>query len=363
MLKVYDFKITDEAIKNVEDCIKTGMVSNESSYVSKFENSFSSYVECDYGCATNSGTSALQLALRVLDVSAGDEVITSNYSGVFANIAIAGVGATPIYVDIDETWAIDPSKLKSKITSKTKAIIVVHINGNPADMDKINQIAKEHNIYVIEDSAQAAGSTYKNNKVGSLGDISCFSFFANKIITTGEGGMLTTNHKEWFEKAKYLSSLCYPKYNIAKSYNHRDLGFNYKMSGLSAALGLGQLTRIDDIIKINQHRYNTYYQALKNDLVFSKEQQDSERVIIMPLVYSDRLESKYIVEKLHSKGIQSRMGFVANTKMKALERYETSDKYPVSEKLSKHGFILPLGYHITDEIFDTVVTEVKRIIL
>jgi len=362
MLKVYDFKISDESVKNVEDCLKTGMVSNESPYVHKFENSFSSYVGCDYGCATNSGTSALHLALRVLGISAGDDVITTNYSGVFANIAITGVGARPVYVDIDETWTMDPLKIKEKITSRTKAIIVVHINGNPTDMDRVNRIAKEHNLFVIEDAAQAAGSTYKDKKVGSLGDIACFSFFANKLITTGEGGMLVTNNREWLQKAKYLSSLCYPKYDIAKSYNHRDLGFNYKMSGLSAALGLGQLSKIDSVIKINRDRYNSYYQCLKKDLIFSKEQQDSNRVAIMPLMFSDKFESRHIVERLHEKGIQSRMGFVANTEMKALAKYRVLGNYPISEKLSKHGFILPLGYHITDKIFDSILVEIKRIV-
>jgi len=362
MIRVYDFEISNESLLNVKDCLETSFVSSESPYVSKFEEKFSSYVNCDYGCTTNSGTSALHLSLEVLGITKGDEVILPNYSGVYASIATLLVGATPIYVDIDHTWTIDPLKIESKITSKTKAIIPVHINGNPSDMDKINLLAKKYNLYVIEDAAQAIGSTYRNKKVGSLGDMGCFSFFANKLVTSGEGGMLVTKKEEWAERAKYLASMCYPKYDIVKSFNHKDLGFNYKMSGLSAALGLGQFSKLDDTIKIHQDVYRRYQESLKDYLVFPEEQTNASMIPWMPLVYSESVKGERVVENLYLKGIQSRTAYTSNNKMKALDSYSVSGDYTISEKLAKHGFILPLGYHLKESHFEKIITEVKRIV-
>jgi len=191
--------------KYLKECIDTNWISSKGKFINEFEKKFADYIGMKYGVTTTSGTTAIHLALASLGIKKGDEIIIPAFTMIGSVYPIIYCGATPVLVDSElETWNIDVSKIEEKITKNTKAIMVVHIYGHPCDMDPVMKIAKKYNLYIIEDAAEAHGAEYKNKKVGSFGDISCFSFYANKIITTGEGGMLLTNNKEIYERAKIL---------------------------------------------------------------------------------------------------------------------------------------------------------------
>ncbi|NQV08592.1 DegT/DnrJ/EryC1/StrS family aminotransferase, partial [Candidatus Woesearchaeota archaeon] len=243
-------------LKYVTECVKTGWISSAGKFVKKFEEKFSKYCDCKYGVAVSNGTTALHLALVALGIKKGDEVIVPNFTFVATANAVVYVGGVPVFVDADkETWNIDVDKIEEKITSKTKAIIPVNIYGHPCDMNKIMDIAKKHNLYVIEDCAESHGAEYNGEKTGSFGDISCFSFYGNKIITTGEGGMCVTNNKELAEKMSMLKD---HGMKPERRYWHETIGFNYRMTNIQAAIGLAQLENINKFIETKRENTIIY---------------------------------------------------------------------------------------------------------
>jgi perosamine synthetase len=236
----------EKELENVIDCIKTNWISSKGKYVEEFEDKFAKYCGCKYGVTTTSGTTALHLALASIGVGKGDEVIIPASTMIATAFAVVYCDATPVLVDAEpETWNIDVAKIEEKITDRTKAIMPVHIYGHPCDMDPIMKLAKEHDLYVAEDAAEAHGAEYKGKKAGGIGDIGCFSFYANKIITTGEGGMVVTNDEEIAERAKSLRNLSFPKEK--RIYLHSEVGYNYRMTNIQAAIGLAQFERIDEL--------------------------------------------------------------------------------------------------------------------
>ncbi len=240
--------IEDEEINAVIEVMKSGMIA-QGPKVIEFEKEFADFVGAKYGIATNSGTSALHVALLAAGIGEGDEVITTPFTFAATGNSILYVGAKPVFVDINpETFTINPDEIEGRITEKTKAIMPVQLYGQSADMDSIMEIAKKHNLIVIEDAAQAHGATYKGNKVGVLGDMACFSFYPTKNMTTSEGGMITTNNKEFAENAKV-----YRAHGAAVKYHHDVLGYNFRMTDISAAIGLEQLKKIDSF---NEKRIN-----------------------------------------------------------------------------------------------------------
>ncbi|MEM4522680.1 MAG: DegT/DnrJ/EryC1/StrS aminotransferase family protein, partial [Nitrososphaeria archaeon] len=252
MIKLYNYpvaepEIGDEELKNVIEAVKSGWVSSKGRFIDEFESSFAKYVGVKYGIATSNGTAALHLALAGLNIGSDDEVIVPDLTFAATINAVLYTRAKPVIVDINpEYWCIDPTKLEKAITSKTKAIILVHLYGHPCDMEPIMEIAEQHNLYVIEDVAEAHGAEYKGRKVGSFGHISCFSFYGNKVITTGEGGMCLTNDREIAERIKILRD---HGMSPEKRYWHDVIGFNYRMTNLQAALGLAQLGKIERFIE------------------------------------------------------------------------------------------------------------------
>ena len=260
-IPVFDFKLEDEAKNFVNECLATSSIS-QGSYVRDFEKKFSKFVNCDYGISTTSGTTALHLACKTLEIKEGDQVLVSSSTNMACAFSVDYCGAIPIPVDIEkETWQMDVTEVEEKINKKTKAIMVVHLFGHPVDMDPILKIAKKYNLKIIEDCAEAHGVEYKGRKVGSIGDIGAFSFYANKTFTCGEGGMVVTNSKKLAEKAKSLKNLSYGKVN---RFLHDDIGFNYRLPNISAAIGLGQLLQRDKIFSEKQRIYNRYKKNLKN---------------------------------------------------------------------------------------------------
>ena len=236
--------IGQEEIDNVVEVLKSGMIA-QGPKVLEFEDKFASWVGAKYGVATNSGTSALHVALLAAGIGAGDEVITTPFTFIASGNSIVYTGAKPVFGDIDlNTYTLDPSTIEALITDKTKAIMPVQLYGQSADMDAISEIAEKHDLLVIEDAAQAHGATFDGKKVGSLGDMACFSFYPTKNMTTSEGGIITTDNEEFVENARIFRA-----HGSRVKYNHDDIGYNFRMTDISAAIGLAQLNVIDDFNK------------------------------------------------------------------------------------------------------------------
>ncbi len=235
--------------KYIKQCLDTNWVSSAGSFVDKFEEDFAKYVKATKAVVTMNGTAALELALRTLGIGKGDEVIISSMTFISPVNTIKYVGAEPVFVDVcRDTYVMDADKIEEMITPKTKAILPIHIYGHPVDMDKIMEIAKKHNLYVIEDATESLGSLYKDKAVGTIGHIGCFSFNGNKLITTGAGGMLVTNSEELGDRAKYLSTQTKTILENEAFY-HEEIGYNFRMPNLLAAMGCAQLENIDEYIK------------------------------------------------------------------------------------------------------------------
>ena len=247
-------------LEYLSKCIDSNWLSSKGFYVTEFENKFSEFCGSKHGVATSSGTTALHLSLTALGIGRNDEVIIPSLTMIASANPVIFAGATPVFVDSEsETWNIDVSKIEDKITSKTKAIMPVHIYGHPVDMDPLLDIAKKHNLWVIEDAAEAHGAEYKGKRAGSLGDVGCFSFYTNKIITTGEGGMVVTDNDEIFDRLVDLRDLAHSK---EQRYLHYEIGFNYRLTNLQAGVGLAQMKKIDDYIVARREHARIYNSCL-----------------------------------------------------------------------------------------------------
>lgn len=335
--------------KYLNDCIDTGWISSAGKYVKEFEQAFAKYCDSKYAIAVTSGTTALHIALVTLGIKKGDEVIIPSFTMIACAFAVCYTGAKPVFVDIDkDTWTIDVNKIEEKITSRTKAIMPVHIFGNPCDMDTIKKIAKKYHLHIVEDCAEAHGATYKGKKVGSFSSISAFSFFANKNLTTGEGGMVVTNNEKYYEKLKYFRNMCYPL-NKPRTYEHYDIGFNYRMTNIQAAIGLAQTEKADYYKRLRIQNNDLYKQYLKNvsGIIFQKDQKKSVNVCWMNTILID--EKKYgktkdqLVEYLKQNGVDTRFLFTGMHKQKCLKDFKCNmrDLYPITDKLTQTGFYLP----------------------
>ena len=252
-------------LKYVTDAVQTGWISSAGKYVTEFEKRFADYCGCKYGVAVCNGTVALHLALTALGIGKGDEVIIPDFTMIATAFAVCYTGAVPVFVDADsKTWNTDATKIEEKITSRTKAIIPVHLFGLMCDMDAINAIAKKHNLKVLEDAAEAHGAEYKGRRAGSCSDLAAFSFFANKNITTGEGGMVVTNDEELYNKLRYYKNICF-SLEGPRNYLHDNIGFNYRMSNVVAAIGLAQVEKAEEY-KEMRIRNNELYRKYLSDV-------------------------------------------------------------------------------------------------
>ncbi|MDP2704195.1 MAG: DegT/DnrJ/EryC1/StrS aminotransferase family protein [bacterium] len=358
--------IGEEEKKYVVDALEKGEVSGTSGeYISKFEKEFSNYVGCEYGIATTSGTTALHLALASLNIGKGDEVLVSTFTNMAPCFAILYCGATPVPIDIEpDTWNMNPALLEEKITSRTKAILVVHIYGHPADMDPILEVAKKHNLFVIEDAAEAHGAEYKGKKVGSLGDIACFSFYGNKIITTGEGGMVVTNNKKIAEKARSLGSLAYGK---ESRFMHEDIGMNYRMTNLQAALGCAQMKSIVQVIEKKREIASWYREELQDvpDIQLPVEKEYAKNVYWMfHVVLKSAWENRRgeCMKFLKEKGIETREAFIPYNMQKVLIEKEMTkeEECPIANRIGKSGLYLPSGPNLGHDEVRYIASNLKE---
>ncbi|TKJ17310.1 aminotransferase DegT [Candidatus Woesearchaeota archaeon B3_Woes] len=340
----------------VTDCIKSSWVSSKGEYIKKFEDAFSKYCNVKHSISTSNGTAALHLALIALGIKEGDEVIVPNLTFIASANTVKYCNAKPVFVDVDkETWNIDANKIEEKITNKTKAIMPVHLYGSPCDMDKIMEIAKKHNLFVIEDCAEAHGAEYKGKKVGGFGNVACFSFFGNKIITTGEGGMCITNNNKLAEKMKILKD---HGMSNTKRYWHPLVGYNYRMTNIQAAIGLAQLERIEDFIEIRRKNAQLYDSLLKNvkGIRLSIEKENTKNVYWM---YSILLENREeVMERLKEDGVDTRPFFYP---INTMPPYKNDEKFPISKELSKKGLNLPSSTLLDEKDIKRIVETIKRV--
>lgn len=356
-----------EELSNVKKAFRekalSGLCGN---FIPRFESAFARYSDCSFGVAVNSGTTALHLALAALNIGAGDEVLVSTFTNMATCFAVIYQNALPVPVDIEpDTWNINPKLLEEKITAETRAILVVHIYGHPCDMNPILNLARKHRLYVIEDCAEAHGATYKGKKVGSFGDIGCFSFYANKIITTGEGGMATTNNRKLYERLQMLKSLAFGKDN---KFMHQDIGFGYRMTNIQAAIGLAQLKRIERIIGMKREIakfYNKHLSGLKG-IQLPVEKPYARNVYWMyHIVLKDSLgipRSKFM-ELLAKEGIETREAFIPfNMQDIFIERGLTRPQdCPVANRAGEGGFYIPSGPSLDIKSLRRVVSAIKKI--
>lgn len=349
----------------VVEAVRTTWISGISPTVKQFECKFSQYCDCKYGIATNSGTTALHLALVSLGIGKGDEVIVPDFTMIASANAVAYTGAKPVFVDADpETWCINPILIEEKITAKTKAIMPVHIYGHPCNMNPIFKIADKYGLDIIEDAAEAHGAEYNHFKIGSLGDCGCFSFYANKIITTGEGGMIVTNNLDIMKNAVWLRAHAFGKH--PRHHWHEALGFGYRMSGLQGALGSSQCDRLDELVELKRRNAEIYLRELQplaedGKIVLPVEESWAKNVYWMftILLTSDYpLSRDELVVKLENvHGIETRNTF---NPMHIQPIYKQKGDYPIAEMLGHTGLNLPSSTRLTEEEILEVCKWVKH---
>lgn len=341
--------------KYLIDAFMSTWISSSGEYIGRFENKFSKYSDCKYGVAVSNGTVALHLALIALGIGDGDEVIVPDLTFAATINTVLHANATPVIVDVEEdSWCIDPKQIEKAITSKTKAIIPVHLYGQACDMGAIMKIAKKYGLYVIEDCAEAHGAMFNGQKVGSFGDIGCFSFYGNKVITTGEGGMCVTNIPELCEKMKILRDHGMSK---TKRYWHDFVGYNYRMTNLQAAIGLAQLERIDEIHK-NRKQYEQNYKDVLDENIFTFQNDMLNRTRVTWLVsvlLDERIDRTTYMQKLKDKGIDARPFFYPLSDMEIYKEY-CKNETCITHKLSRRGLNLPTYESLKS------IDEIRRIL-
>lgn len=347
-------------------CIESGWISSDGPYVDEFEKKFSSYIGVDHGIAVCNGTAALETALFAAEIGNGDEVIMPAFTIISCPLAAIRFGAVPVLVDCDpETWNMDVNKIEERITSRTKAIMPVHIYGHPVDMDPLIELTRKHNLIVIEDAAEAHGAEYKGQKCGSIGHISAFSFYANKIVTTGEGGMVLTSDSKMAERARSYRNLCF---RPEKRFYHTELGNNYRMTNLQAALGVAQMDRIDELVAIKR-RLGQYYQSKFKDISGIRGQIEKPWaktvywMYCIELAETIGLNADQVMTALAQKGIGTRPFFWGLHEQPALQQrcLFIGERYPVTERIARKGLYLPSGLSLTEEQIDQVVSALSSI--
>lgn len=354
-------------LKYVTDAVSTGWISSAGKYVTEFEKQFAAYSDCKYGVAVCNGTVALHLALVALGIGEGDEVIVPTFTMIASAFAVCYTGAKPVFVDADpNTWNIDVTKIEEKITPRTKAIMPVHIFGQMCNMDAIQALANKYNLLIIEDAAEAHGAMWNGKKAGSCSHVGCFSFFANKNITTGEGGMVVTNDEAIYEQLKYYKNVCFPM-NGVRNYLHNDIGFNYRMSNVVAAIGLAQTEKADDYKAMRMHNNDLYrcYLADVPGIRFQTVLPQAECVSWMNTIVLDSAlyghTKDELIAYLRENNVDSRLLFNGMHRQESLLRFgcDCSGDYPVCDMLTENGFYLPSASSLTEDTISAICQLIK----
>jgi perosamine synthetase len=368
MIPVAEPRIDENEINAVMDAMRRVALSGHlEDYIAKFEQDFSAYCGVGHGIATSNGTTSIHLALAALGIGPRDEILVSTYTNMATFFAVMYLGATPVPIDIEpDTWNMDPALLERDITPRTRAIIPVHIFGHPVDMDPVRAIARRHGLKVVEDAAQSHGALYKSQKTGSLCDAASFSFYSNKIITTGEGGMVVTDDAVIAARCRALRNLCYGTKN---RFMHEDVGFNYRMSNINAAIGWAQVPKIEEHVARKRRIAGWYRDRLKDypEFELPVEKEWARNVYWMyHVVLSDacRHSRESVITRLKAHGIESRPGFTPfNQQELAISRgLAKADKCPVANRIGERSLYVPSGVTLTENHADRVAATLREIV-
>ena len=350
----------------MNEAFDSGWISSKGQFISRFEEEFAKFSETRYGVSCSNGTSALHLAVKALGISEGDEVIVPNLTFASPANAVLYEKGKPVLVDVDRRyWCIDPEMVRESITENSKAIIVVHLYGHPADMDPIMRLAKEHGLKVIEDCAEAHGATYKDKKVGSIGDLGCFSFYGNKIITTGEGGMITTHDQELAEKIRILRD---HGMQPSKRYWHEEVGYNYRMTNIQAAIGFAQMESIEEKIWKRKWIARKYSEYIGDGAELQPEMPWASNVYWLPTFMLNRFSGgdsrDSLMISMAKEGVESRPVFYPLNEMPP---YVAEKSFPNSNYVSYHGISLPVSNRFDEDdirfisdVFNASVSKLRQ---
>ena len=360
-IPVYTPSLDGREEQYLVDAVRSGWISSLGQYVTRFEEQFALFCGVEHAVSVTNGTVALHLALHALGIGPGDEVIVPSLTFVASANAVRYTGAVPVFADVDpETWCIDVEDAARLVTPRTKAIMPVHLYGHPADMPAVNTLAAAYNLHVIEDAAEAHGATVAGRTVGGIGRIGSFSFYANKIITTGEGGMLTTNDGALAARCRMLRDHAMPP---QKRYWHEEVGFNYRMTNLQAAVGVAQLERVGEFIRRKRH-IAELYSAHLNDLPGVQLPAQRQGCTNVYWMYSILVQPPYalsrdeLIASLRTRGIDSRPFFHP---LDTLPHYHSGQVRPVAEHLSLCGINLPSFPSLTDEQVAYVAATIREL--
>ena len=352
MIPIAEPLLGEEELQNITEAVRSGWISSKGRFIPEFEEKFARYCGVKHGVATSNGTTALHLALTALGIGEGDEVIIPALTFAATANAVMYTGARPVFVDSHpDYWCIDPGKIKMAITPRTRAIMPVHLYGHPCDMEQIAGIARKHGLYVVEDAAEAHGAEYNGRKVGSFGDISCFSFYGNKIITTGEGGVCLTNDESLAEKMGVLRD---HGMNPDKKYWHDIVGFNYRMTNMQAAIGVAQIEKLSRFIDKKREIAKWYSQGLQRlqqeglielhpEMPWAKCVYWMYSVLVQDKAKKGRDE---LIQALSENGIETRPFFYP---LHTMPPYQIKRSFPVAERLSRRGINLPSSVNLSAE--------------
>ena len=364
MIPVCEPVLDGREMKYVMECMETNWISSAGKYISLFEEKFSQYCDVPFGVACSNCTTALHMSLVALGIGPGDEVIIPDFTLIVSANTVILTGAKPVLVDVDsKTWCIDASLIEAKITPHTKAIMVVHMYGHPCDMEAIMEIARRHNLYVIEDCAQAHGAEVNGKKAGSFGDTSCFSFYGNKILTTGEGGMVLCYDEKLAERLRLLRNQGFQEPRFV----HEVVAFNYRLTNIQAAIGVAQTELIEEKIVRKRWIGQTYNELLagNSDLMLPYEEPWAKNVYWM---YGILLEESFgvtkddLMKKLKGTGVDTRSFFCPMSLQPVFRGSDprfpvVAGDYPVSVDLWNRGLYLPSGLGLTRPQMEEVVEK------
>jgi len=376
MIPVNEPLIGDREIQYVMDCLKTGWISSAGKYIEEFEQKWAAYCGMKYGVAVSNGTTALQVAVRCLGLKTGDEVILPTFTIISCALAVIYNGGVPVLVDADpRTWCMDVGQVAAKITERTRAIMPVHIYGHPVDMSPVLELARKYGLVIIEDAAEVHGAEYLSGRdganpnwkrCGGLGHISTFSFYANKLITTGEGGMVLTSDPSYVERARGLRNLCF---RPDRRFYHTELGYNYRLTNMQAALGLAQLERMDQIIAKKRWMGQAYTERLRHirGLQLPVEEPWARHVYWMYGLVLDEvtdMDAAEFARQLQALGVDTRPFFLGMHEQPVfLQRGLFQDEhYPVAKRIARQGLYLPSGLALTESQLDQVCEAVRKVL-
>jgi len=357
--------LNQRALDYVHDAVRSGWISSEGRFIPEFERRWADYCGVAHGVAVCNGSVALELAMAALALPSGSEVILPSFTIISCVTAVLRSGCRPVLVDCEpDTWCLDVAEVERKVTARTRAVMPVHIYGHMAEMNALMELARKLNLAVIEDAAEAHGAEYHGRRAGGIGAIGCFSFYANKIITTGEGGMLVTNDAKLAERARSMRNLCF---RPEQRFLHTDLGYNFRMTNVQAAIGVAQIECIDDHLARKRRMAAHYGERLREvrGLRLPVQRPGAKNAYWMYAVVLDDtigFDAVQLAARLKQQGVDTRPFFLGMHEQPVLRELGlfTGESYPVTESIARRGLYLPSGLGLTEGEIDTVCTAVQK---